>query len=192
MEISKEKVLEAAVQAVDTSDLASWDIPNIDLYMDQVITIFEDKLHGNKRREEDKLLTKTMINNYSKAGIVQPIKGKKYTKEHILQMLLIYNLKQTLSISDIERLTRGLEEDGGHPEKLADIYEGFLEEKKAQRADFIQHFSQSIAQVEAVEDRTDLYKIVLSLCSMSNFLKLAAERIIDDYFDEPAKKSKEK
>ncbi|MBC8571122.1 DUF1836 domain-containing protein [Zongyangia hominis] len=192
MDINNEQVMKAVEQAVETSDLAPWDIPNIDLYMDQVITIFEDTLRGNKRREEDKLLTKTMINNYSKAGIVQPVKGKKYSKDHILQMLLIYNLKQTLSISDIERLTQGLQEDGQLPEHLAEIYEEFLEEKKKQRTAFTAQFSEDMKSAAPIKTHTDLYKIVLSLCSMSNFLKLAAERIIDDYFDVPQKRAKEK
>ena len=96
MEITSQTVKEILAKSIETTDVQPDDIPNLDLYMDQVITVFEEKLSGNKRREEDKLLTKTMINNYSKAGILQPIKGKKYSKEHILQMLFIYNLKQTL------------------------------------------------------------------------------------------------
>ena len=111
MEITSQTVKEILAKSIETTDVQPDDIPNLDLYMDQVITVFEEKLSGNKRREEDKLLTKTMINNYSKAGILQPIKGKKYSKEHILQMLFIYNLKQTLSIADIQRLTQGVEEE---------------------------------------------------------------------------------
>ena len=56
-------------------------IPNLDLYMDQVITLFEDKLGHTKRYEEDKLLTKTMINNYTKDKLLMPAVKKKYTKE---------------------------------------------------------------------------------------------------------------
>ena len=68
------------------------DLPDLDLYMDQITTLFADKT-----QEPEGLLTKTMINNYSKDGLIKPIKGKKYSKEHILQMLLIYWLKQTSS-----------------------------------------------------------------------------------------------
>ena len=80
------------------SSLVSKDIPDLDLYMDQIMTLFETHLANNKKNEEDKLLTKTMINNYSKAKVITPVKGKKYTKEQILQMLIIYQLKNNLSI----------------------------------------------------------------------------------------------
>ena len=75
------------------SSLVSKDIPDLDLYMDQIMTLFETHLSNNKKNEEDKLLTKTMINNYSKAKVITPVKGKKYTKEQIIQMLIIYQLK---------------------------------------------------------------------------------------------------
>ena len=69
------------------------DIPEIDLYMDQVIQIFEQKLSNSKRKDSDKVLTKTMINNYAKAKLLMSIKNKKYSKEHLLLMSMIYDLK---------------------------------------------------------------------------------------------------
>ena len=60
--------------------------------------------HFHKKNEDDKLLTKTMINNYSKAKVITPVKGKKYTKEQIIQMLIIYQLKNNLSIQEIKEL----------------------------------------------------------------------------------------
>ena len=82
-------------KVANKTDLKSQDIPSLDLYMDQIMTLFESNLKDNKRYDDDKLLTKTMINNYSKAGVIKPVKGKKYTKEQIIGMLLIYNLKNT-------------------------------------------------------------------------------------------------
>lgn len=78
------------------------DIPELDLYMDQVIQLFENKLSVLKRKEEDKVLTKTMINNYAKAKLLMSIKNKKYSKEHLILMSLIYDLKGALSINDIK------------------------------------------------------------------------------------------
>ena len=78
------------------------EIPEIDLYMDQVIQLFESKLSEQKRNEDEKILTKTMINNYAKGKLLLPIKNKKYSKEHIILMSLIYNLKGALSINDIK------------------------------------------------------------------------------------------
>ena len=79
------------------------EIPEIDLYMDQVIQLFESKLSEQKRKEDEKILTKTMINNYAKGKLLLPIKNKKYSKEHIILMSLIYNLKGALSINEIGR-----------------------------------------------------------------------------------------
>ena len=50
------------------------EIPEIDLYMDQVIQLFESKLSEQKRKEDEKILTKTMINNYAKGKLLLPIK----------------------------------------------------------------------------------------------------------------------
>ena len=78
------------------------EIPNIDLYMDQVTTFMDEHLAGTKRRDEDKILTKTMINNYSKNNLLPPSVKKKYSKEHVLLLIFIYYFKSILSIKDIE------------------------------------------------------------------------------------------
>ena len=64
------------------------DIPAIDLYMDQVTTFMDTHLASCKRDEEDKILTKTMINNYAKNDLLPPPNRKKYTKDHILLLYL--------------------------------------------------------------------------------------------------------
>ena len=80
------------------------DIPNIDLYMDQVTTFMEKNLSSTKRYEEDKILTKTMINNYAKNNLLPPPVKKKYSKEHVLMLIFIYYFKNILSINDIQTL----------------------------------------------------------------------------------------
>lgn len=81
-------------------------IPNIDLYMDQVTTFMEEQLASTKRHEEDKILTKTMINNYAKNKLLPPPVKKKYSREHLLLLLFIYYYKNLLSITDIEQLLK--------------------------------------------------------------------------------------
>lgn len=56
------------------------DIPNIDLYMDQVTTFMDEQLDSTKRYKEDKILTKTMINNYTKNNLLPPPVKKKYSR----------------------------------------------------------------------------------------------------------------
>ena len=84
------------------------DIPNIGLYMDQVTTFMDKQLEDCKRRDEDKILTKTMINNYAKNNLLPAPEKKKYSKEHVLTLLFIYYFKNLLSISDIQTLLNPL------------------------------------------------------------------------------------
>lgn len=80
------------------------DIPNIDLYMDQITTFMDSQLADFKRHEDDKILTKTMINNYAKNDLLPPPVKKKYSKEHVLALIFIYYFKNILSISDIQSI----------------------------------------------------------------------------------------
>ena len=80
------------------------DIPKIDLYMDQVTTFMESHLESMKRYPDDKVLTKTMINNYAKNNLLPPPVRKKYTQEHILLLIFIYYFKNLLNFNDIETI----------------------------------------------------------------------------------------
>ena len=80
------------------------EIPNINLYMDQVTTFMEENLASTKRHEDDKILTKTMINNYAKNKLLPPPEKKRYSREHLLMLIFIYYFKNILSISDIQTL----------------------------------------------------------------------------------------
>ena len=105
------------------------DFPEIDLYMDQVMQLFESKLSYTKRNDDDKVLTKTMINNYAKGNLLMKIKNKKYTKNHLILMGLIYNLKGALSLTDIKTILTPIidsfEKEQEYP--LNDIYQSFLD-----------------------------------------------------------------
>ena len=80
--------LEQTIDAVFSDrDITPSDVPQLDLYMDQVLTLFDRTLSESKRAPGDKLLTKTMVNNYVKEGLMTPVRGKKYTREQIMQLL---------------------------------------------------------------------------------------------------------
>ena len=85
-------------------------IPDIELYMDQVTSFMEEHLRKVKRRPEDKVLTKTMINNYTKARILPPPSKKKYSKEHMFMLLFIYYYKGILSLDDLNIVLHKLNE----------------------------------------------------------------------------------
>lgn len=172
----------------ERSYLKSSDIPSLDLYMDQIMTLFDINLADNKRYKNDKLLTKTMINNYSKEGILKPIKGKKYSKEHILQMLCIYTLKNTISIQEIKKVLQPYHES---TEKIEPIYNQFLELNKdlshqltTKIESFIEdnHFD--------LNDQDQLTTMLLLICTLSNQFKNIAEAMLDTYYPESQKKEK--
>lgn len=109
MTINIDDLLNSIVDSIGRIDyVRPKDIPNIDLYMDQVTTFMEDRLKRTKRYPEDKILTKTMINNYAKNNLLPPPVKKKYSKEHMLVLIFIYYFKNLLSIKDIETLLKPL------------------------------------------------------------------------------------
>ena len=86
------------------------DIPDIDLYVDQVTTFIDSHLESVKRSPEDKLLTKTMINNYTKNHVLPSPDKKKYSRDHLLMLIYIYYFKSFLSIKDIQTLLKPITE----------------------------------------------------------------------------------
>jgi hypothetical protein len=160
------------------------EIPNIDLYMDQVTTFMDQHLEKTKRYSEDKLLTKTMINNYSKDGLLSPIKGKKYTKEQILQMLLVYEMKNTLSIGEIKRVLQNLyalpEYDAAALERIYTHYLALKEDERAATVESIAVFANQKAL--DLENEEDFLAFLLSLSAMSSYLKNAVQILLESHY----------
>ena len=94
----------------DIPHISPDDFPGIDLYMDQVTTCMEKLLASSKRYPDDKVLTKTMINNYAKNDLLPSPDKKRYSRDHMLVLLFIYYFKNLLSISDIQRVLRPITE----------------------------------------------------------------------------------
>ena len=79
------------------------DIPVVPLYMDQLTTFMDSKLRSSLRNStEDKVLTKTMINNYAKNDLIPPPIKKRYSKDHLYELLFIFYFKNFMSIGDIQ------------------------------------------------------------------------------------------
>lgn len=111
MTIDNNDLLNSILASISRIDyVKSTDIPNIDLYMDQVTSFMEKQLKSTKRNEDDKVLTKTMINNYAKNDLLPAPVKKKYSKEHLLLLTFIYYFKNILSMKDIEMLLKPITE----------------------------------------------------------------------------------
>lgn len=105
MTIDEKDLLNSILESLNRIDyIKPEDIPNIDLYMDQVTTFMNEELAETKRYPDDKILTKTMINNYTKNNLLPAPDKKKYSKEHLLTLIFIYYFKGILSIHDIQYL----------------------------------------------------------------------------------------
>ena len=130
----KKEYLERIIGRLKSIDyIKPSDIPNIDLYMDQVTTFMDEHLMSLKRHEEDKMLTKTMINNYTKNNLLPSPNKKKYSKDHMLLLIFIYYFKNILSISDIQEIIHPLAEryyDGKEELSLEDIYLEVISKEK--------------------------------------------------------------
>lgn len=160
-------------------DLLPSEIPNLDLYMDQVLTLFDEHLRDNKRTPDDKLMTKTMINNYSKERLLQPVKGKKYSRQHIMQLLCIYQLKQALALSDIKTLTaRSDEIDFEH------CYQKYLEIKSGLRQYIPDELAKAAGSID-LHDPQAVLSLCLSLTAMSTYMRRLCETVIDRLPKEP-------
>ena len=106
MAATTEELLQTILQSLEKVEyIKAEDIPNIDLYMDQVLTFMDRKLRSAVRPQtEDRVLTKTMINNYAKNDLLPPPVKKKYSKEHVLMLIFIYYYKGVIPMNEIQTL----------------------------------------------------------------------------------------
>ncbi|MEY2191831.1 DUF1836 domain-containing protein [Neobacillus sp. BF23-41] len=171
------------------ASLALDEIPQIDLYMDQVIQLFENKFTDTKRNDEDKVLTKTMINNYAKGKLIFPIHNKKYSKEHLILMSLIYQLKGALSINDIKVTLQGINQKIIKEEmELDSFYTSYLNLTRQNVEDFKVDIEKRVKDVreEITEDEKgnspylEQVLMISSLVHMSNLYRKVAEKLVDD------------
>ena len=192
MTIDTNDLLNSISKSISRIDyVKSTDIPNIDLYMDQVTSFMEKQLKSTKRNADDKVLTKTMINNYAKNDLLPAPTKKKYSKEHLLLLTFIYYFKNILSMKDIETLLGTITKkyfgnDGDIT--IAHIYDevcAFEKERtKLLQEDIESMFHNSMETFSDVEgeDRQTL-QLFSFICSLSMDVyvkKLLIEKLIDE------------
>ena len=194
MTIDTEDLLNSILASLDRiSHIPSEDIPNIDLYMDQVTTFMDKRLKNTTRNpDEDKILTKTMINNYAKNDLLPPPVKKKYTKDHMIMLIFIYYFKGILSINDIQALLGPIAERYFHADgrmNMQKIYDEAFEMEE----EHVQALKEGIVDDYRIAqgtfaDAADEDKEFLQLFSFISLLsydvyvkKLLVEKMIDGY-----------
>ena len=161
------------------------EIPEIDLYMDQLTTFMEDKLNANKRSEDDKTMTKTMINNYTKNNLLPPPDKKRYSKDHLIMLLYIYYLKNFVSITDIQTLLAPMNNNdcynGESPVNIEEVYRKLFNYEIDNYNDIIKSI---LSTYDKYDPETDAYlhdMCMVSMLSVDVYVKKKCiEHLIDD------------
>lgn len=177
------------------------DIPNIDLYMDQVTTFMEAQLAHSKRYKDDKILTKTMINNYAKNNLLPSPEKKRYSKEHLLVLIFIYYFKNILSINDIQTLLNPITDKYFKSQEkldLTSIYEEVFSMEKEQievlKKELLKNYQTAQNTfTDAPEDEQDFLKLFSFICLLSfdvYMKKTIIEQMIDSLRENDPKKKK--
>lgn len=187
------------IEHIDVSD-----IPNIDLYMDQVTTFMDKNLRkGLRYPDEDKVMTKTMINNYAKNNLLPPPIKKKYSREHVLVLIFIYYYKGILSISDIQTLLSPITDkffQKGGALDMETIYEEVFGMKDEQmerlKEDVVEKYTSAMRTFEdAPQKDQEFLKLFSFICALSfdvYMKKMIIERMIDCMRDASEKKENSK
>ena len=184
MTIDTKDLLNSILSSISRIDyIRPGEIPNIDLYMDQV--------KRTKRHDDDKILTKTMINNYAKNNLLPPPVKKKYSKEHVLVMIFIYYFKNILSIKDIETLLAPITDkafDEEDPLDMTAVYEEICQMEKSRieglQKDVARSYQLALESFPDVpEDQQDYLRLFAFICNLSFDVyvkKLIIEKLLDE------------
>ena len=192
---SFEDVLNSILGDMDAIlNIKSNDIPNIDLYMDQVLSFLDEKLNYTRRNTadgEERIFTKTMINNYAKNDLLPPPVKKKYSKEHMETLIFIYYFKNFLSINDVQTLLQPITGTFFNDEgsiKYDELYDTILNVGE----DRIEHLRENImdiynaskdtfGDIEGIDGEYLRLFMMISLMSYDVFIKkMLIEQLIDE------------
>ncbi len=193
MTLDSENLLKSILESLDRIDyIKPSDIPNIDLYMDQVTTFMDSKLKSSLRKpEDDKILTKTMINNYAKNDLLPPPLKKKYSKEHVLLLIFIYYYKGILSITDIQTLLTPITDKYFANNKdfaLEDIYNEVFSLEKSQvevlKEDVVEKYNLAQQTFDGISGEEQEFLKLFSFICLLSFDVYVKKMIIENLVDE--------
>lgn len=177
------KNLQEWLNKLTNFSLPDWEsLPDLDLYMDQVMTYLERELAPLTVEGQEKMITTWMINNYVKGNLLKPPVQKKYSKEHLGYMFAICSVKQILSISDIALLFNYQNEDNSKPDELyqffkvtqAEMINAIAKETISKIEPFISD-KENVTEQEAI---SYLHSFVLKLAIEAEVKKIIANKIL--------------
>lgn len=148
-------------------------LPDIELYMDQVMTYLQREMSVLQTSSLDKVITPSMVNNYVKGKVVSAPISKKYNKEHLAQINETCYLKQVLSIAEVKQIL-DLEYKNNN---TYDAYTKFKELSKEKYSDAIEFTKKELENIEET-DVSSLLNLSLMLSSVANAYITIAKRIL--------------
>lgn len=190
MEQWKDEVREFSREISGAPQIASEEIPDIEIYMDQLTTYLDKRLGFYNREEGTPFVTRSMVNNYSKAGLLPTSVSKRYSSVHVMALSLICQLKRLFTIQDLGRLLAPVAEE---PEGVEGLYRQFL---AAQREAFSEAPTMTEQLLSSLEEEEDEAKVkaalVTRLAVRAQRDLLLAERVLDSIPvpEKPQKKKK--
>ena len=174
---------------LDNFKLPTWnEIPDIGLFMDQVITLLTQYLdYLPPELKEDNCITPAAINNYVRMKIMPEPRKKRYYRLHIAYLLMICTMKQSLSIA----LLRKMIPVGIPEEEFAPIYSAYVERHRRTAQYFNQQVAKAADPILHGENATpqDINNLIFVMSIISGFCQLLAEKLI---LLEPPKEAEEK
>jgi len=202
---SRESIQQLINEIILNDNIKLEEIPEYRLYISQIEEFFDKKLGKGMNDDEDKkAISKTMIQNYIKDGLIMPPEGKSYNRNHVILLAIIYNLKSILTIKDIKKLLSPILEavdDENNTNIIEHIYMSYY---KLKEKDIEQYPDILMDNMKTIEKYLEEYKIygeewdkvpqlllILTLVAQSNIRKKIAEHLIDIYFSNEYEESQD-
>ncbi|SFQ34810.1 protein of unknown function [Lachnospiraceae bacterium XBB1006] len=205
MTIKQQDILNSILDGLrEMQPMQTNELPNINLYMDQLTTFMNERLAHTKRYEEDKVLTKTMINNYAKNNILPPPEKKQYSSSHLVTLIFIYYFKNILSITDIQKILDPLHEKyfDSKDYSIKDVYDEVYRFESGAMDTLMEDISTKFsfsreAYLDAPEEDREFlqqFAFICELCFDIYLKKFIVEKMIDELPDrsQKAKEAKER
>lgn len=160
--------------------LPEWDsIPDFGLYMDQVIVLLEQYLSfiPTPAGAKEHIVTSATINNYVRLKIMPAPVKRKYHRVHIAYLVMILTMKQSLSISDVQKVIPPMDSSG---DEVLSVYEDYSEKFRRLALFFNQQVQSAAEGVRSTEQSSDnaVELLVIESALIAGFSKILAEKLI--------------
>lgn len=181
----KDKIIDWT-ERYSTQKPAIWDrLPDIELYMDQVVTFLDRQFLIQRRNDEDKIVTPSMINNYTKDHVIPRAESKKYSREHIALLMIVGSLKKVMSMPDLSELLNDFKlNENDNIEKFYELFIEFQNEAVSNTSSIV---LEGVKSINEENEREILRNLALQLSVEAQARCVAAQQILT-IIGEPTKK----